>query len=108
VGRHLPNLRRDLLDDLPVVDDLVLEGGRGGDLDLEEVMSSLCRHLGFGEGPPLVDVDVVDDDLDAVPLAPAPRVFLVPPLVVPGDVVVPLGDTQRSPALVTGLGRART
>ena len=79
----------------PVVDDVVLERGRGGEDELEKIVPSLRGDFGLGVVRLLVDVEVVDDHLDAVPLAPAPRVVVVPPPVVPGHVVVPLGDPQR-------------
>ena len=97
--RHLPDLGFDLVDDFPMIDDVVLERRNRRDVHVEEIVAPLRGDLRFGMSRLLIDVEVVDHHLDPIALPPALRVFLVEPTVVPGHVVVPLGNPQRPPAL---------
>ncbi len=91
---HLPVPALDLVDDLPVVDDLLLVRGRRRDEE-EEVVSLLRRGLGRAARVDLGRRHVIDDDLGPVLRAPLLRVDAVEPGVVAGHEVAPLQDPER-------------
>jgi len=84
----------DFADDIRVIEELFLVGGRRGQ-EMEEVVPLPGRGLrrrargDFGGG------DVVHDHVGAVSLAPLLREDAIEPPVVAGDVVAPLDDPQR-------------
>ena len=87
-----PDLSRDLLHDLVVVDDIVLELRTRGQIE-EDVVSTVRRDLGLRTcGQQRVE-DVVDLDLDVVLLAPFRPPRLVEPDVEGRDEVGP-GDQR--------------
>ena len=91
---HLAVALLDLVHDLPVIDDLVLVGGRRRDEE-EEVVSLPRRRLGRAAGVDLRRGHVVHDHVGPVLRAPLLRVDAVEPRVVARDEVAPLQDPQR-------------
>jgi hypothetical protein len=103
---HLADLRFDLLNHLPVVNDVVLEGGRRGH-EAEQVMSLLGGHLSLGPSEQLLQREVIDDDFDTRSLGPALGVVLVEPLIVGRYEVTPLRDPKRGRRVRAGAGLRR-
>jgi hypothetical protein len=62
---------------------------------LEEVVAAAGRDLGGGARRKVGEVDVVDDHVRVVVLAPDLRVHVVEPRVVGRDEMTPLDDLQR-------------
>ena len=90
----LPDLARDLLNDLFVVDHLVLEPGLRRQVP-EDVVTALSGDLSLRACRQLGEVDVVDLHVGVVLGAPVLRVRVVEPHVVGGNEVAPLDDLER-------------